>query len=398
MKKNYFLFLFLLLCGMATAQMNVRDSLSHQNFQRLYTVHLPPGFTGNTPVPLLLFMHGGSGDQLSAQGFTRLNQVSNANGFLVVYPEGIGPVSGGGFSWADGRGTSADSMLVDDVGFVDKLLDSLIRDYPIDTSRIFLSGFSNGAFMTQRIACEMNERFAGMASLGSTIDTALIARCNPGRPLPMVIVMGTLDPFVPYNGGPMNGGVTPIVATDSVVQFWVRNNNCRRALDSVAVPDIDQTDSSTVSVFEFTDCDCDADVKLYKVIGAGHTWPGVENVNYEIIAGETNEDINAGEEIWDFFTAHPFCRVMTGVEMPASDGKGPWLVVYPNPTSGYVHILSDARQERVAVFNLTGARVVQKMVGEQKSDLNLEGLPAGIYVLRVRFSSGELATRRLVIR
>ncbi len=363
------------------------DSLPHQSYQRKYTLHKPTGFTNNTQVPLVLMLHGGGGDMTSAQGFTRFNAVSNANGFLVAYPQGYGIIPSGGFSWADGRGTSADLAGIDDLGFINKLLDTLIANYAIDTNKIYLCGFSNGGFMTQRFACQMNRRFAAMASLGSIMDTSLFSSCNPQRPVPMMFVLGTRDPFVPFNGGPMIGSglVTPVVSADSLVQFWKTNNNCQSSSPPLNVPDIDLADSSTVTVFNHSNCSCNSDVKFYKINGGGHTWPGVEIPSYELIAGQTNEDIQASDELWNFFKVHSLCYTSVGVN---EKSLGNSIVVYPNPVN--TTLFKKTENNNVLQYQITNAlgRVMQQ-ANLYDNSIDVSGLPKGIYFIQLKDDKGK---------
>jgi len=279
----------------------VNGSIQHDGLQRKYIIHIPSSYDGTEAVPVIFVLHGGSGTVESVQNFTQMNPVSDREGFIVVYPQGYGQSGMGGFTWADGRGTSADRLGVDDVGFINSLIEEVKSEYTINRNKIYLTGFSNGAFMTQKIACEMNAQIAAIASLGSTMDVNLIETCSPGRPLPVLIINGTADPFVPYEGGPMDGDVPDIISTNALNDFWTDNNNCSTEVPPVDLPDSDQTDNSTATVFEFTNCSSDAIVKHFRINNGGHTWPGVENTNYERIAGETNEDIDASTEIWNFF-------------------------------------------------------------------------------------------------
>ena len=117
------------------AQLNISDSLEHQSLQRKYIVHLPPGYSPDIQYPVVMVLHGGSGNYQSVQGFTQMNPVSNQNNFLAVYPQGIG-VAPPGYSWADGRNTSADQAGIDDVGFISKLVDTLTVEYTIDRKSV----------------------------------------------------------------------------------------------------------------------------------------------------------------------------------------------------------------------------------------------------------------------
>jgi polyhydroxybutyrate depolymerase len=384
MKKFLFISLTVFLYNISFGQANIVSSLVHQTYQRNFTIHTPPGFTNSTPVPLVIMLHGGGGNMTSAQGFTNLNSVSNANGFLAIYPEGFGIVPSGGFSWADGRGTSADIAGIDDVGFIDKLLDYLIANYSINTNKMYICGFSNGGFMTQRLACQLNQRFAAMASLGSIMDTTLFANCNPLRAIPMMFVMGTDDPLVPYNGGPMSGNVTPIVSIDTLINFWKTNNNCLTTNLPINLPDIDPTENSTVTVFNYTNCFCNSNISFYKINGGGHTWPGVEIPSYEVIAGQTNEDIQASVELWNFFNAHTLCNTLLSIKEETAQSE---IKIYPNPATTELN-LSISRYEiyEVTISNLLGQILINT---KNQNYIDIANLTNGIYIITIKQGQNE---------
>lgn len=367
-----------IISNVSFAQSNVIDSIVHQNYQRKFTIHKPTGFTNLTPVPLVVMLHGGGGTMTNAQGFTNLNSVSNANGFLTVYPEGYGVIPSGGFSWADGRGTSADVAGIDDLGFIHKLLDTLITHYIIDTNKIYICGFSNGGFMTQRFACQQNQRFAAMASLGCTMDTGLYAHCNPSRPIPMLFMLGTDDPFVPYNGGPMigSGSVPPIVGMDTLLYFWKNNNKCLTSHVPVNLRDLVLKDSSTVTFFNFTNCSCNSTVSFYKINGGGHTWPGVEIPSYEIIAGQTNEDIQASVELWNFFKVHTLSNNTVGIEEQSIELP---IAFYPNPATTILNIgISVSTPGNIEIKNQLGQHILSVT---KQTQIDISSLPSGLYFI-----------------
>jgi len=286
---------------------SVNGTLKHQNNLREYFLNIPPSYDGLSDVPLVIVLHGGSGNATSIQGFTQMNSVSDGNGFIVAYPQGFGPTQNGGYSWADGRKTSATKMGIDDVGFISKLIDKVKAEYRIISNKIYVCGFSNGGFMSQKLACELENKFAGVGTLGATIGSEVLSQCSVSQSIPMIIMLGDADPFVPYNGGTVANNPSPIVGIETLVDFWKNHNRCQTTKPEIDLPDLDTTDNSTVTLFEFSDCDCSANIKLYRINNGGHTWPGVENVNYEIIAGETNEDINASSILWEFFNKHERC-------------------------------------------------------------------------------------------
>ena len=384
---------FLSSLSILKAQSNQPGSIIHQNLQREYIMHLPTGYTGQEVLPLVVVLHGGSGSAQSAMGFTLMNSISNFEGFLVVYPQGVGPAQGG-YAWADGRGTSADNLGVDDVGFITTLLDSLSISYPIDSNRVYLTGFSNGGFMSQRIACEMPEPFAAIASLGSTMSVDLFETCTPTKSIPMLFMNGTADPFIPYNGGiAVNMG--EIVSTVDLVNFWQQQNGCSIELDSVNLPDLDPTEQSTITVFGFTDCNCTADVQLFRVNNGGHTWPGVENVNYEMIAGQTNEDIQASLEIWRFFELHERCEDVTNtIEL---DAKNNHWTIFPNPGKDFfsIHSISSRLPQTIRVFNLQGQLLLETNASIEEI-IETPNLPLGIYLISISSKTGHMENHRWI--
>lgn len=367
-----------ILCGNLFGQTNIADSIVHQTYQRKFMVHFPPNFNTSTQRALVLNLHGGSGNMLNAQGFSLLNPVSDQYNFIVAWPQGYG-IAPPGFSWADGRNTSADQAGIDDIGFIQKLIDTLISRYNVDTNRIYICGFSNGGFMVQRLACQWPDRFAAMASLGSSMDTVLYQNCNPSKPVPMAFFNGTADPAMPYGGGAMqNPQVIPVVPVDTTVQFWVRHNHCQTANPLFNFPDTFISDNSTAELYTYTQCDCNADVRFYKLINGGHTWPGVYVASQASVLGNTNRDINAGIELWNFFNAHTLCKTTVRTEKLNAQPK---IKVYPNPAQSILNInLSPAEISHISITNITGQVLIQL---KNQNQIDISGLSKGIYLITI---------------
>ncbi len=285
----------------------VDSFISHQEKKRRFILHLPKSY-GGKEVPLIIFLHGAGGNSEVSQSFTNFNQVSNDNGFIVAYPQGFFEKSPNSFVWAAARGLPADSAGIDDVGFIDKLVTNLKGQYKINAKKIYLCGFSNGGFLTQRIAFEKNQQFAAFGSLGATMSQNKYGSGDPGRAIPMMFVLGSSDPLVPYNGGIAGASTTlPIVGIEKAVSFWVTNNNCQTTIPSIDLPNKSMDDNSTVTLYEYTNGNCNSKVIFYKINGGGHTWPGVK-LTKQSPRGETNLDISAGQELWVFFKQFELCK------------------------------------------------------------------------------------------
>ena len=168
--------------------------------ERNYIVHLPPKEKMNASVPLLFHLHGGGGTAKGTAGLTfgRFNELADRDGFIVVYPNAINK------NWNDGRKLEdviAWKEDIDDVGFITAIVDKLKQKYKIDSKRIFTTGMSNGGFMTSRLLCDRADIFSGGAILTASLSKDYMPKCDPEKPVAVMVMNGTEDPLVPYDGG-----------------------------------------------------------------------------------------------------------------------------------------------------------------------------------------------------
>jgi polyhydroxybutyrate depolymerase len=278
--------------------------LTHDGLERSYYLHLPPTYETNTVLPVVLVLHSaGGGDGLVPAkdlGFTAL---ADGNDFIMVYPNGIDGV------WRAGaasrlRGRSDDT--VDDVGFISELVDHLIREQKADPDRVYVTGQSNGGMMTLRVGCEMASKLRAIAPFVASFPKDVCDTCRPDAQLSVLLMNGTADRLVPWNGiqGQRFGRETSgIVSTAETVEFWVEYNQCDLAENEIALPDTDTTDGSTVTLTRYANETTDVEVLLYTVEGGGHSLPG-SATNGSLIRGNKNNDIDGAAAIWDFFKQH----------------------------------------------------------------------------------------------
>ncbi len=204
----------LLLAASASAQPlapgDFSRTLVFDGLTRSYLVHVPPSYTGAAPVPLVVDIHGfssGADFQRSLSGFLAL---SDAEGFIVVYPQGVANAWNGGICC---------STATDDVGFLRALVAQLELDAAIDADRIYATGLSNGGAMAHRLACEAADLFAAAAPLAFPISIDPPSSCVPSRPIPVLTFMGLTDVLVPYGGGAFPSAQTTI-------DHWRATNAC----------------------------------------------------------------------------------------------------------------------------------------------------------------------------
>jgi polyhydroxybutyrate depolymerase len=246
-------------------------------------------------MPLLLVLHGSGGTGVGTVTLTHMNDLADQQDVIAFYPDGLNK------GWADGRGASdSDQRGVDDVAFFSQLITTLEGQYAIDPHRVYVTGISNGGFMTQRLGCELADRIAAIVPVVATLSTNQAATCAPSRPMPILYILGENDPLVPYNGGTVRGDRgTTFSATDSLAA-WAKFDGCTGAPTTRTLPDRVQDDTH-VSETLYTNCQGGAQVGLYSVAGGGHTWPSGEQYLPAALVGRTTRQIDNGD-LWAFLS------------------------------------------------------------------------------------------------
>lgn len=249
---------------------------------RHYRLFTPLSAFRDRPSPLVVVLHGVGNSPEATAGLTEFDRQAQASGFVVAYPQGVELSWNAGFCCA-----AAFVQDVDDVGFLNRLLDQLGAEDRIDHDRVFVVGVSAGAMMAYRFACESAERVRGV---GSVAGAMLLEPCEPTRPVSVIEIHGTADPLVPYHGGqvepPGAQASAPVPPTPAVAAHWASLDGC---------PDTPATHrEGPVTTTTWAGCRNGASVRLVTVEGGGHTWfaPGL---------GPANGAVDATSAISDFF-------------------------------------------------------------------------------------------------
>jgi polyhydroxybutyrate depolymerase len=289
------------LAGAAAAEQRVH-TLELGSITRSYVLYLPERAPRGRPLPLLVALHGGGGTAEQMGRFSRFNAIAAREGFAVAYPEGLWR------RWNDGRvfrgRTETDA---DDVGFIRAMVDDIGRRVSLDRRRIFAAGISNGGFMSFRLACEAADLFAAVAPVTATMPAELGEECRPSAPVSVLVINGTADAMVPYDGGHVRALFRrrgAIWSTERTLAFWARHNRCDEQPAVRALPNRRRDDGSHVIEADYRGCER-ARLRLLRVEGGGHTWPGGSQYLPESWIGPTNRDIDASRVIWAFFKSAP---------------------------------------------------------------------------------------------
>ena len=280
-------------------------SLTSTGLQRTYLVHLPSGYDKSHLWPLVIVLHGGGGEGKNMDALTGFNAESDGEGFVVAYPDAVG------HNWNDGRGDpniKSQAADIDDVSFISALIDRMVENLGINKKMIYVTGISNGAMMSHRLGCELSAKIAAIAPVAGNIPEKMKPAWSPLRPLSILIINGTDDPLVPWNGGDVTFLALKrgrVVSVADTVKFWVAKNGCAAVPETYQLPDSDAGDGTITTVERYKNCDEEAEIVLYAVKGGGHTWPGGLQYLSKLLIGKTSRDFKATATIWQFFKQHP---------------------------------------------------------------------------------------------
>jgi polyhydroxybutyrate depolymerase len=173
-------------------------------YTRSYSVYSPRNLEKAKKYPLLVILHGGGGTGKGMPRLTRggFEKLADAKGAILAYPEGIDK------NWNDYRAAKnrkAQRENIDDVSFISTMLDGIEKGYPVDKERIYAAGISNGAMMSYTLACRAADRFAAVAPVAGAMPENLVPACSPSRPVSVLIMNGTKDKLVHWEGGYVTG-------------------------------------------------------------------------------------------------------------------------------------------------------------------------------------------------
>jgi polyhydroxybutyrate depolymerase len=272
--------------GKASQPLNSTWMLTVGGVTRRVQAHVPESYDPTKPVPLVLNFHGYTANAFAQSILTGFSSKADAENFIVLYPEGTGDKPG--FNAGACCGSAAQNM-VDDVGFTRAILAEATTRLCVDDKRVFVTGFSNGGFMSHRIACEFADVVAAIAPVSAVLPVP-DASCTPARPIPVLDFHGTADDTVPYDGNAQYGWPS----APATFAGWAMRDQCTDAMPAQTYQKDD------VACETYSHCGGGAEVTLCTITGGGHAWPGSDFP----LTG-TTQNIDATDTIWSFFAAHP---------------------------------------------------------------------------------------------
>lgn len=260
---------------------------------RSFRLYVPPTYDPDEAIPLVLALHGRPDTGVGFSVITQLHLTAARENFLVLYPDGINL----GWQYTNGIPGFVESD-VDDIQFVEDLIVDLSQDINIDMNRVYVTGFSNGGFFTERLACSSYDFFAAYAVVGATAILNMDTVCDEANDIPMMFMHGTNDVSIPWEGHPR--------AHMGVIEslfFWVDYNDCNfTPREPELIPPAEEEPETFVMKVVYEDCAFGGELWFYGIQNGGHNWAGVPGVIGDEIAGLVNTDIHASDVVWEYMS------------------------------------------------------------------------------------------------
>lgn len=257
---------------------NHQITVRSRDLVRRAIVHIPGSISEGQEAPLLVVLHGTGGNGAGMQVATEMDSYADAMGLIVAYPDAISGL------WTI---TLAETL---DMEFVEDLVDEIGRDLLIDRSRVYLTGFSRGALLAMKMACQRKDLVAAVAPVGAPVRTDIVGDCQAGGPVPAIFILGTEDQFYSWAGS-VSEGDTIFGGVESG-EWWAEKNGCDTDPSKTALPDTSD-DGTTVQRWVYGSCPPNGPLEFYAVEGGDHTWPGssfdqgfLGRVSFDIVASE----------------------------------------------------------------------------------------------------------------
>lgn len=319
--KHFIPFASLLLCSVFLLSSHLllsqdTRSIMHEGIERTFIHFTPEQYTGEEPRPLVFLLHGFTQNADAIMNYSAFNAVAEEQNVILVYPNGLDN------AWNTNPGSPGGST-ADDVGFLSQLIDLISSEQNIDSRRVYACGFSAGGFMSYILACELQDQLAAVASVAGTYSREALDNCTPDRAFPILHIHGTDDIIVPPAGGFGTASV------NETLDFWVGQNGCQSQPQLTEWPD-EANDGTLIEQYDFLSCQAGTEIQYLRVIGGGHTWPDAEGQSG---LGTTTRNLNASEEIWNFFSRH-----QAPISTQVSDPTSQTAKIFPNPVGSQLQM------------------------------------------------------------
>jgi len=275
------------------------ETITAEGKARKFVLRVPKGYDGTKPVPIVMVLHGWTGSADSAELYTRMGEKADKEGFVAVFPDGLGNsgFQGWNVDWINLTGLT--NPAPDDVSFLKSVLDQVEKEVTFDKNREFVVGHSNGAFMANLLGSKLGGRLAAIASMAGSIGLNPEHEIpTPTSPVSVMLLHGRADHMVSYEAG-ASALLKSIGAVESA-KFWAKADGCSDT------PATTKSADGKIQTDRHTGGKNGTEVVLISVDGAPHDWWGglgrtQEGKPFDVPTyGAPVADL-----VWDFFRTHP---------------------------------------------------------------------------------------------
>ena len=354
-------------------------TMQYGGVERQYIEYIPANAL--SPAPILFVLHGLGDDMSNMFNSTGFKQIADQHGWIVIVPQALEASFQGyslGTAWNSGIHVSLYTYEltinedVDDSGFIMAILDDEIANSNADPNNVFVTGFSMGGFMSNRLAIEHGDRIKAIASVSGTVGN-MVQDNTPNGHLSTMHIHGTADGTVSYDNAGFNMQIASVsvgLGAEATTDYWRNFNQCSATPTTYNYPD-NMNDGLTFERYEYTGGTNGTRTVFIKVNGGDHTWYYTPN-----------NDIDYTTEIYNFFAGVP-----TNIEENTHE-----VNIYPNPAHSTLTIEGEGISE-VRLFNDLG----QQVITSTTSTLNVSALSQGLYTAQIFFHDGQTMTSKVVI-
>ena len=287
------------LYGAGAAADLLKKSFDFDGEARVYEIFVPPTYDGETPLPLVLALHGRNSSGERMEHLTGFDTRAAEHHFFVAYAESPHHY------WNYLHGMPGTARGPDDIAYLHRLIVEIDGEFRIDHQRLYVAGISNGGLMAQRLACEKDSEFAAFASVAASGYGAMPATCEAQAPVDALYLQGTHDPLSPWQGqqviDPEGEAQQLTLSVSDSIRFWSNLNHCQAQLEQRDLPPSGHSPETRVRVYSSKGCTEGAQVMLYGIIGGGHDWPGTDGLIPPPADGKVDFEFHASDAIWSFF-------------------------------------------------------------------------------------------------
>ena len=229
---------------------------------RPVTVNLPTALTN--PAPLLILLHSASTSGAHQERYMKLGPIAKKSGIIYIAPDGTMSPEGKRFWNASKSCCNKFNQEVDDVAYINSLIDEISAKTPVDPKRIYLIGHSNGAFMSYSFACKTN-KVAAIVAIAGAMDVN--PECTPSAPVSLLDIHGTADKTIKINGGVMNAN--PYTSATETVKTIAQVNKCSNPTTSKKnfEPTIKGAETTVINY----SCDTHTHLQFWKIAKGSHS-------------------------------------------------------------------------------------------------------------------------------